>query len=55
MIELFDTLDIIEAVLAKADNHQEMIDLLYQERARVLNNIQDIEMEMYAEYEKDQQ
>lgn len=55
MIELFDTLDIIESALAKSTDPQSMIELLQKERERVLKNIQDIETQMYAEYEKDQQ
>lgn len=51
MQELFDTLDVIETALRESNDPQRMVQYLRQERQRVLNNIEQTERQMFAEYE----
>ena len=54
MLELFDTLDVIETALRESNDPQRMVQVLRQERKRVLQNIEQMEQDMFQEDEKSQ-
>ena len=54
MLELFDTLDAIETALRESNDPQHMVQVLRQERKRVLQNIEQMEQDMFQEDEKSQ-
>jgi hypothetical protein len=54
MLELFDTLDVIENALRESHDPERMVELLRQERQRVLKNIENAEQEMFAQEQESQ-